>query len=237
MGRELIVPESGDVTLYHSRDAHPGRGGLGLNSKLSQEAGATPRGTELGNGIPHLLFRRLPRAVRRAGLNSIGLGRIMHDIMISTASIEGTRGPAVNAQREESEAVWYRDGLAFECTRCGDCCRGAPGFVWVDREEMERLAAALGLSLEEFGRRFLRMVGRRISLIEKPGGDCVFWDQSQGCLVYEARPTQCRTWPFWPENLETPRDWKRTCDVCPGSGQGRVYPVETIRNLAGLTPP
>eukprot|EP00961_Rhodomonas_salina_P046921 629705-Rhodomonas_salina.2 len=24
------------------------------------------------------------------------------------------------------------------------------------------------------------------------------------CSLYEARPKQCRTWPFWPENLASP---------------------------------
>ena len=35
---------------------------------------------------------------------------------------------------------WYRDGLAFTCTRCGACCTGAPGYVWVDADEIAALA-------------------------------------------------------------------------------------------------
>jgi uncharacterized protein len=45
---------------------------------------------------------------------------------------------------------WYRDGLAFACTGCGDCCTGAPGYVWVTRAEIEAMAAALGLAPAEF---------------------------------------------------------------------------------------
>lgn len=123
---------------------------------------------------------------------------------------------------------WYRDGLSFSCTRCGACCTGAPGYVWVTAEEIERLAELRGESPDEFSRRFVRRVGSRYSLIEKPGGDCVFWEANAGCTVYEARPIQCRTWPFWEENVETPEDWERTKSVCPGSGKGRHHAAEEI---------
>jgi uncharacterized protein len=128
----------------------------------------------------------------------------------------------------ETEAPWYQDGLAFSCTRCGACCTGAPGYVWVSPDEISRLAEFRGLSITEFSTRFVRKVGRRFSLIEKPGGDCIFWDKTAGCTVYPARPVQCQTWPFWPENVESQEKWDRVRSVCPGSGQGRLYTVEEI---------
>ncbi len=130
---------------------------------------------------------------------------------------------------------WYYEGLAFTCTQCGDCCTGAPGYVWVTREEMRALADFRGETLDEFTTQFVRQVGRRYSLIEKPGGDCVFWNREVGCTVYEARPTQCRTWPFWSENIASRAHWEHTCKVCPGSGQGRVYTVEEIQSAAART--
>ena len=78
----------------------------------------------------------------------------------------------------QCEEPWYRDGLAFSCTRCGACCTGAPGYVWVSPEEIERLAAYRGQSVQEFSARFVRKVGHRYSLIERPGGDCIFWDKT-----------------------------------------------------------
>jgi len=135
------------------------------------------------------------------------------------------------------ETPWYRDGLAFQCTRCGACCTGAPGYVWVGPEEIARLAAFRGLAVAEFTRRFVRRVGPRYSLIEKPGGDCIFWDREAGCTVYPARPAQCQTWPFWPENLETPTAWEAATRACPGSGQGRWFSLEEIEAAAARTRP
>ncbi len=128
-----------------------------------------------------------------------------------------------------SSKPWYREGLSFSCTRCGDCCTGAPGYVWVEPTEIDALAKHLGLSVDNFGERYLRKVGRRYSLIEKPGGDCVFFDK--GCSVYPARPTQCRTFPFWRSNLKSERAWDELADECPGIGQGKLFPVEELEVL------
>jgi hypothetical protein len=103
---------------------------------------------------------------------------------------------------------WYEQGLKFSCTGCGDCCTGAPGYVWVNKAEIAALAATLGLAVEEFERRFVRPVGVRKSLVEVADGDCTFFDsESRQCRVYDARPRQCRTWPFWPSNLSSPAEW------------------------------
>lgn len=131
-----------------------------------------------------------------------------------------------------ADSPWYRDGLAFECTRCGACCTGAPGYVWVTEEEIARLADHRGESVEAFTGKFVRQVGRRYSLVEKPGGDCIFWDRRAGCTVYAARPIQCQTWPFWPENIESEEAWEQVTRVCPGSGKGRWFSLEEIEASA-----
>jgi Fe-S-cluster containining protein len=132
----------------------------------------------------------------------------------------------------DEQAPWYRDGLSFSCTRCGACCTGAPGYVWVSPEEIAALAEARNASVAQFSKSFVRRVGNRYSLIEKPGGDCIFWDRQAGCTVYPARPVQCRTWPFWPENIETPEAWEAVRQVCPGSGKGRFFSVDEIEQSA-----
>lgn len=128
-----------------------------------------------------------------------------------------------------ADLPWYNAGLKFECSQCGDCCTGAPGFVWVNNAEIEALAAEVGLSAEAFEDQYVRRVGVRKSLKEFPNGDCVFFDtEKRNCSVYGARPRQCRTWPFWDSNLGTPEDWEHTCEVCPGSGKGRLHSIEEI---------
>jgi Fe-S-cluster containining protein len=123
---------------------------------------------------------------------------------------------------------WYREGLRFRCTRCGHCCTGAPGYVWVNDEEIAAIAAFRGESVSEVTALYTRPTHRGPSLREKTNGDCVFYDKALGCTVYEHRPRQCRTWPFWESNLMTPEAWNQTCQVCPGSGQGELISAEEI---------
>lgn len=132
---------------------------------------------------------------------------------------------------------WYQDGLKFSCSQCGDCCTGAPGYVWVTKAEIEALASEVAGPdvemteelVEAFEKKYVRRVGIRRSLVEFPNGDCVFFDnQTRKCQVYNARPRQCRTWPFWESNLRSAAAWQATCEVCPGSGQGKLYQLEEI---------
>ena len=131
--------------------------------------------------------------------------------------------------RQPSGAWYAEEGLAFECTGCGDCCTGAPGYVWVSDQEIDQLADWLTLERDVFVRRYVRKVGRRRSLVEFASGDCVFLDpDSRRCRVYPVRPGQCRTWPFWDSNLKTPAAWEATCRACPGAGKGPLVPLEEI---------
>ena len=107
------------------------------------------------------------------------------------------------------------------------------------------MAAALGLSEPAFHRRFARQINGKWSLQERQtsfGMDCVFLtrdrDGKAGCRLYAARPRQCGTWPFWPENLESPEMWEavKKHTPCPGMGSGPLIPVESIRVSAAETP-
>jgi len=133
----------------------------------------------------------------------------------------------------DDDTLWYRDGLHFECTRCGNCCGGGtPGYVWVDEDEIQRLARRLGLSGAELRRRYTRHVpGWGRSLTEKEDFDCIFYDRSQGCTVYEDRPRQCRTWPFWNRVLASRRTWEIEAESCPGMDQGRHFDLVRIERL------
>jgi uncharacterized protein len=132
---------------------------------------------------------------------------------------------------------WYYEGLRFQCTQCGDCCTGAPGYVWVNKLEIEALAQLLHLDVAEFERRYVRRVGIRKSLNEFPNGDCVFFhSESRTCQVYEGRPGQCRTWPFWNSNLASPEAWDRAASHCPGCNRGQLVTLEKIEEQRGIKP-
>jgi uncharacterized protein len=126
------------------------------------------------------------------------------------------------------EEPWYQAGLQFRCTQCGDCCTGAPGFVWVNDEEIQAIADFLHEPLDQVIAVHTHVAFQKRSLREKAGGDCVFYDKIVGCTIYAARPGQCRTWPFWDSNIKTPNTWQRTCEICPGAGEGELIPVEEI---------
>ncbi|MBN2579238.1 MAG: YkgJ family cysteine cluster protein [Pirellulales bacterium] len=126
---------------------------------------------------------------------------------------------------------WYHRGLKFQCTGCGDCCTGAPGYVWVNKKEIQTMAEALGITISVFEEHFVRRVGVRKSLIERPNGDCIFFSGKQrNCRVYEARPLQCRTFPFWTSNLRSEKAWKELSAHCPGCNRGPLFSCRKIES-------
>jgi hypothetical protein len=150
------------------------------------------------------------------------------------SSAGARKGPASAPRRP-----WYAGGLRFECTQCGNCCTGPPGAVWFTEEEGRKIAARLGIDEREFYDRLARREGVAWSLKEVRtsfGFDCIFLDRETVpgqaiCGIYEARPRQCRTWPFWPENIETPEAWRsaKRRTPCPGMDRGKLVPFVEIR--------
>jgi hypothetical protein len=135
-----------------------------------------------------------------------------------------------------SEKPWYHEGLRFQChSGCGRCCTGEPGYVWVNPEEIRALAQLLRVDLAEFEAKYTRRVKGRWSLVEVYNGDCIFFEnRTRRCKVYEARPRQCRTWPFWNSNLESPEAWRSVCRTCPGCGDGPLVSLPEIENQMAL---
>jgi len=135
---------------------------------------------------------------------------------------------------ERAIPPWYQDGLRFECQRCGRCCRGEPGFVWVREVEIAAIARFLKMPEDEFMQAYVRVVSNDYSLVELRNGDCIFWSP-EGCRIYEVRPVQCRTFPFWNEYTRSERQWREAARRCPGVNRGRVYPAAEIEHLVRLT--
>ncbi|MDA1015334.1 MAG: YkgJ family cysteine cluster protein [Planctomycetota bacterium] len=139
----------------------------------------------------------------------------------------------VEQQKPNPVAPWYANGLQFKCSQCGNCCTGAPGVVWVTEEEVEQIAKSLDRSVGEVRLFHTRLVHRKLSLTEHTNGDCTFFDQkSRRCTIYDARPLQCRTWPFWNSNLESKAAWDEAAVDCPGMRHGNFVNLQDIENLA-----
>ena len=127
---------------------------------------------------------------------------------------------------------FWRDGLPFECSRCSACCRYEPGLVLLSAVDIRALLKFLGLDFADFFSNYCRLVnignGKMLSLQETSSFDCIFWKNGSGCSVYEARPVQCRTYPFWPGILDSQEDWEREHRHCEGIGRG---PLRTRREI------
>lgn len=124
---------------------------------------------------------------------------------------------------------WYADGLRFSCQPdCGACCvdHGDYAYVYLEGDDHERLAEFFDLAPEEFLERYGALDdGHRILRMDGPG--CPFLDGAR-CTVYPARPDQCRTFPFWDENLRGPGNWSRLREFCPGIDRGEHHALLAI---------
>lgn len=119
------------------------------------------------------------------------------------------------------------NGLRFECTGCGDCCR-KPGPVFFPGEELHQAATALGLTPSEFKRRYRVRRVDGVTAIDPGEVACPFLSNEGRCNIYDARPTQCRTFPFWPEVALRKRSWDKAARDCEGMNQGPRHSPKTI---------
>jgi Fe-S-cluster containining protein len=138
----------------------------------------------------------------------------------------------------DKKTPWYAGGLYFECVQCGNCCAGpAAGYIWVTRPEIKLIADFLRITAKELRKKYIRRVGLRTTIIEhNETRDCIFLQQTGGgkkCIIYPVRPAQCRTWPFWTDNLKDPAAWGKTSRKCPGINRGRLYCLDEIQEIRG----
>ncbi len=131
------------------------------------------------------------------------------------------------------DGLWFVESPPrFVCTECGECCR-RPGFVSLTRDEANAAArhelgegadyrALLGEAWTERGE-FLEID------VPGPSGDaCYFLDERGRCRIHAVKPAQCRSYPFWPELLESPVTWRAEGSACEGIGQGEPWSPEAI---------
>ena len=132
---------------------------------------------------------------------------------------------------------FYGRGLRFSCIRCSACCRYESGFVFLTENDVSTLTAALNMKYKEFTKAYCRWVpsangNDQLSLREKTNKDCIFW--KEGCTVYQARPLQCQSYPFWKYILESDLSWKQAALECPGINKGDLHSRESIEKWLTL---
>ncbi len=125
---------------------------------------------------------------------------------------------------------FYQDGLRFECLQCGNCCRQPGGIVEVSEEEISEMSHALRIESYSFKQQFCRPDTNQWQLKAHDDGACIFLKDNR-CILYDSRPLQCRTFPFWPENLKSHYRWKQLKQLCPGIDKGRIVDVQEIQVL------
>ncbi len=115
---------------------------------------------------------------------------------------ETTRGRAL-------PVVQGAEHLAFQCTGCGACCRSLR--VVITHRDLARLSAATGVAaakLVEFlapdavdmtgePETFVELgSGRRVMVLAQRDGACKLLGDDDRCRAYDARPDDCRQFPF-----------------------------------------
>ena len=124
----------------------------------------------------------------------------------------------------------YRKGVRFECQGSANCCvsRGSYGFVYLSKADILELSKFTNLKYEDFINLYCDKTDGFIHFKEQNNnGKCQFLNNKR-CSVYKARPTQCRTWPFWSENMKT-KTWNEDISkFCPGINKGKLVSEKEI---------
>lgn len=113
--------------------------------------------------------------------------------------------------------------IHFECTSCGKCCTGSSDthYIALNHDEADKLQAHLGVSAAWFKRHYVEHLTRETYSIRMTRGQCVFLGRNNQCKIYDLRPTQCKTYPFWPELLDKEEHWRAEKKYCEGINRGR----------------
>jgi len=130
--------------------------------------------------------------------------------------------------------LFYADGLKFSCKRCSSCCRYDSGFVFLSQKDVNKLSSTLKIDVNGLINVYCRWVtginGEQVlSLKEKSNNDCILWDS--GCTVYQSRPIQCVTFPFWESIIASKQCWEIASSGCPGINSGELHTKEEIDKI------
>ena len=105
------------------------------------------------------------------------------------------------------------DCRLFECTQCGDCCKGYGG-TSITSADLEAIAAYIGISPAVVAESYCTQSGSKLMLAQRADGYCIFWDGN--CTIHPVKPAMCRQWSFIPSLLVDIANWRMMASVCPG---------------------
>jgi Fe-S-cluster containining protein len=138
--------------------------------------------------------------------------------------------------KEAEKSPFYAKGLLFSCTRCSACCRFESGFVFLSEKDASLLSTALNMGFTSFAETYCRWTPAEngeflLTLKEKTNYDCIFWAKEpvEGCMVYDKRPLQCRSFPFWPSIVNAKNNWEMAARDCPGMGRGKLHSGDSVK--------
>lgn len=122
--------------------------------------------------------------------------------------------------------------MKFECqSSCGGrCCSMGwdkkSDFVFLTKRDRQKISKFLSVNLTDFAfkgeflwTRFTKKPSVQWAL-KLNNMTCQFLVGGK-CSIYEARPTQCKTFPFWPE-LGFKSKYMALKEFCPGIGKGKI---------------
>ena len=128
---------------------------------------------------------------------------------------------------------FFKKGIKFKCQGSSNCCvsRGSYGFVYLSKKDLIKIAKYLNVSINLFKKKYCQYSDGYLHLKEiNINGNCQFLENKK-CSIYTARPMQCRTWPFWKENMNTKKWNNELINFCPGIGKGRLISSSMIQKI------
>jgi Fe-S-cluster containining protein len=134
---------------------------------------------------------------------------------------------AVSGDVEDAEIGELRFECQHGCTRCCD----QHGFVYLTEADLLRVAKFVGMTATAFEKRYVYRTKYQMRFRKPRDRQCPFLDD-YGCSIHPAKPTQCRTFPFWPEIVESRESWLEIGRYCPGIGKGPLIQIGTAMEIA-----
>lgn len=96
--------------------------------------------------------------------------------------------------------------LGFSCKSCGTCCK-EKGYVFFNKSDISKASKYLGITSLIFISKYLDYddsLGYHIKVDYE--NRCHFLDKNDKCLIHKAKPTQCKTFPYWKEYTDKNRN-------------------------------